>query len=221
MVTRKTSLATALMLSVLCIPAFARKRRKWPTVPCQKVFVTGSQVHEIAWALKGNGLENNLYKHTCLEPVPRPGAATAVLDLEWDPKFNPVGLAAQAAARRKEELENPDYFVTCSSFGGSVSCTDGEGNVLETNCDAAGYCTSYYGPGLGKLASELVDAWVMHLASTDAWVYLFSRQGHTLLYKNTGQGMYGWWGTLSRNMGCKHKGIEWHHFCKAPTALLP
>ena len=56
-----------LLIGLFCPCSFAKK---WNyDVPCQKVFVTGTQQHEIAWALKGQGLENNLYKNTCMQPV--------------------------------------------------------------------------------------------------------------------------------------------------------
>ena len=74
----KTSLA--LLLVLLCGSLSFGKKKDWD-VPCQKVFVTGTQLHEICWALKGEGLKNNLYRQTCMYPVADAARADAILDM--------------------------------------------------------------------------------------------------------------------------------------------
>lgn len=51
MIGRSTVLTgvVAVALMLFAVPAHA-KDKKWD-VPCEKVFVTGTQIHEVAWAL--------------------------------------------------------------------------------------------------------------------------------------------------------------------------
>lgn len=184
-------------------------------VPCEKVFVTGTQLHEIAWALRGDGLDNNLYKRTCMQPVSDAKDADAILDIEIDPKLVP------------NVNRNPDsagYWVNCSSDARGSFCSDSAGYMLMTNCSARG-CSSYYGPNPAIVLTQAVgDALRQWAGSTAAWGYLFSTKDHHLIWKYQGVGQ--WHMDLTKYSECpkEHKfsqrGPGKQQPCKEPTKLL-
>lgn len=218
---------TVVLFTFFLVPqAFSAKHKKW-NVPCEKVFVTGAQTHEIAWALRGAGLKNNLYRHTCQEPVAKASEAAAILDLEFNPDFSPANLSKE----QDERLDSPSYFVSCSTNGNGSFCSDSDGNILVTNCSDSG-CSSYYGPNPISTALDLVNAALTaHFARTSAWAYLFSAKHHRLLWKYAGikgTTIFTW------KSATWHDNLDWfsecperYHWpaghpgaCKPPTSLL-
>jgi len=214
-------IAIALLLVLYFCP-FASGKKKW-VVPCQKVFLTGTQKHEIAWALRGDGLKNNLYKNTCQQPVSDPAEADAILDIEYDPKQ----VVDEAARERREFYRNTqsnDYSVICSSTMGHSYCRDSQGYALYTDCTDRG-CSSYYGPDpvqeignvLFNVLDELSYKLDKHFEDTSAWGYMFSTKDHHMIWKY--EGMVGTWHyDLTKYAQCQHPLGK--PVCKKPTALL-
>lgn len=202
-----------LAMPLLFTSAGLAKKHHWK-VPCERVFVTGTQKREIAWALKGNGLKNNLYRNTCQEPVSDPSNADAILDIEYDEKIIEEHAAA-VTLKRRTDAQN--YYVTCRSDAAGYVCVDSEGYELDTSCKGAN-CTSSYGPSTYAVVDSLMQGLRNHIEKTMAWGYLFSVKDHKLLWKyesDTGA----WSIDLGKYSACKH--IWGTHFCKPPKALLP
>ncbi len=208
---------------MLAAAGAAQAKNKGPQIPCEKVFVTGTQVHEITWALRGTGLQNNLYKYTCQEPVARVEDADAILDLEWDPKFSPQSLARdrrEMLEEREKEMANGTVYVSCSSNAKGSVCTDSQGNMLESSCNSSG-CSTYAGPNsLLAIVGALATSYTEHLAATEAFVYLFSARDHKLIWKDQSIGT--WWDDLGHRAACNKRGAfeMYHGSCKAPTRTL-
>jgi len=206
-----------LSMLLFAVPACANNK-KWD-VPCQKVFVTGTQTHEIAWALTGEGLNNNLYRNTCMQPVSDASKADAILDVEIDPK---VAGATEARIRDRENaIVSGNYWVSCSSNRNGSSCSDSTGNMLVTSCNTHG-CSTYYGPNPLLVATNLlgdaISAWAERSAG---WGYLYDAKDHHLIWKYEGNGQ--WHADLATYSQCKKKAGQWgpYQHCKTPTALLP
>lgn len=190
---------TGLLIAVLCVgaSASAKENPKW-RVPCEKVFVTGTQKAAIAWALKGEGLKNRLYERTCQEPVPSPAQASAILDIE--PDQNLVE-ANEEKAGIKRDTGDGSYFVTCSSSLSGYYCEDSDGYVLSASCVGQN-CATYYGPDpLAQGLQALDQILEKHLLATDAWAYLFSTKDHKLLWKYEGAGV--WDFNLAKSSACR------------------
>ena len=100
-------------------------------MPCHKVFVTGIQTHEIAWALQGGGLENHLYKKRCMQPVADESNADAILDVELDPQV--AGTTEKRIRDRENAVGTGNYWVSCSSDGRGSYCIDSTSYALETS----------------------------------------------------------------------------------------
>lgn len=189
--------------------------KKWD-VPCQKVFVTGIQAHEIAWALQGEGLKNNLYKKTCMQPVEDASKADAILDIELDPKA--VGMTQQRIRNRETAVANGDFWVSCRSDPRGSYCIDSTGYSLETSCNARG-CSSYYGPNLGVTAVQLIgDALSAWAERSSAWAYMYSAKDHALIWKYEGLGT--WHADLTKYSECPKSAATYGQTCKSPKKLL-
>jgi len=209
-----TIILSVLFTLLLAFPLQA-KDKKWE-VPCQKVFVTGSQVHEIAWALKGDGLENNLYKKTCMQPVADASKADAILDVELDPKV------ARTTEKRIRDRENAvatgSFWVSCSSDSRGSYCIDSTGYALETSCNAHG-CSTYYGPDVAGTALQLIgDALSAWSEQRSAWAFMFSAKDHKLIWKYEGLGP--WHDDLTKYSECPKSAATYGRTCKTPKKLL-
>ena len=210
-----------LLLLLLCCPlSFAKK---WNyDVPCQKVFVTGTQQHEIRWALKGQGLNNNLYKETCLQPVADAAEADAILDIEFDPVAvaEQAGRKHQIAAYYNRQTSLDSYWVSCWSDRNGSYCHDSAGYALSTSCSDRG-CSSYYGPDASTLITDFIvnlgDMLLDKLDNASAWGYLFSAKDHRLLWKYEGKAGT-WHYDLTSYSRCPKKFGS--PACKKPKALL-
>jgi hypothetical protein len=217
---RKATLVAIGISFALAAPANAKKKYD---IPCEKVFITGTQTHEIAWALDGTGLKNNLYKHTCLEPVARPEDAQAILDIEIDPTVA-ASLDARIASRERA-LEDGAYAVTCSSNINGAECSDSAGNISVVSCDARG-CSSYYGPNPLVAVSNLIgDALVAWAGKSAAWAYLRDAKTHELQWQYTGVGE--WHDDIPQYSECHRRRKGWGTsfgpysvICAAPKKLL-
>ena len=208
--------AAVVVLLTLTTPAHA-KEKKWD-IPCQKVFVTGIQQHEIAWALKGEGLDNNLYKNTCMQPVSDASKADAILDIELDPEV--AGNTERRIQRRENAISSGDFWVRCNSDKHGSYCIDSAGYALETSCTDTG-CSSYYGPDPGialvRAVGDVLTAWIEQSAG---WAYLYSAKDHSLIWKYEGNGQ--WHYDLTKYAQCpKRAGTYGQGPCKKPKALLP
>jgi hypothetical protein len=207
----------AAILILIGLPIHAKKKEAG--VPCQRVFVTGSQAHEIAWALKGEGLKNNLYRTTCMQPVANASDADAILDVEPDPRLEGPLMDKRLMAR-ENSIASGDFWVSCNSTSSGSYCRDSMGYALETSCNERG-CSSYYGPDIsatiGDIVSILLQAWAVKV---DAWAYLFSAKDHKLIWKYEGDGRRNWHGTLTDDSGCPKRTGTSGHACKAPTQFL-
>ena len=196
-------------------PTLQAKPKKWD-IPCQKVFVTGTQIHEIEWALKGDGLDNNLYKSTCLEPVTEASKADAILDIELDPKV--AGATEGRIQDRENAIASGNFWVSCNSDVRGSYCIDSSGYALQTSCNDYG-CSSYYGPSVAVTAmqaiGDAISAWAERSAG---WGYLFSTRDHKLIWKYEGNGQ--WHYDLTKYSECPKD--PWHNgvTCKRPTKLL-
>lgn len=213
---KKAAFAFAFVLIILLptSPVHA-KDRKWD-VPCQKVFVTGVQRHEIAWALKGNGLENNLYKHTCMQPVTDASKADAILDVEPDPQIE--GMTEQRIRNRENAVASGNYWVSCNSDLRGSYCIDSTGYALETSCDARG-CSTYYGQEPVLPVLQLIgDALYAKIERSSAWAYMFSAKDHKLLWKYEGDGA--WHFDLAKYSECPKKAGTYGAACRNPKSLL-
>lgn len=194
-------------------------QKKWD-IPCQKVLVTGSQAHEIAWALTGDGLKNNLYKKTCMQPVSDASKADAILDIELDPKVsgNTEKRIDQRVQARESALVSGNFWVSCKSDMRGSYCIDSTGYSLETSCNESG-CSTYYGPNptltLVQMIGDAITAWVERSA---AWAYLFSTKDHTLIWKYEGVGQ--WHDDLTKYSRCPRSAATYGRTCKAPKGLL-
>jgi hypothetical protein len=172
-------------------------------IPCQKVFVTGEQKHEIAWALKGEGLKNKLYQRTCLEPVQDKSQATAILWLLYNPKLYPGKYAESMAG-------------TCKSTWDALTCYGSNGKTWQVTCDGLGNCSSFYGQSSGNLLIDWVE-------SSAALVFLYDVKTGRLLW-STGKSDGSTWNfDLAMAMECK-KGNAFSgrkNECTKRKALLP
>jgi hypothetical protein len=174
------------------------------------------QAHEIAWALKGDGLKNNLYRKTCMQPVADAGSADAILDIEFDPQV------AGATERRVRDRENAvavgDFWVSCRSDSRGSYCIDSTGYALETSCNERG-CSTYYGPNpvvpVLQLIGDALTAWV---EKSSAWAYMFSAKDHKLIWKYEGLGQ--WHYDLTKYSQCPKSAATYGQACKAPKKLL-
>ena len=200
------------------MPAYAGGKKY--DIPCQKVFITGTQTHEIAWALNGEGTDNNLYKHTCLEPVSKPEDAQAVLDIEMDPKI--AGALDARLAARERAVQDGTYSVTCSSGARGASCSDSAGNISVVSCSSRG-CSSYVGPNPLIVATNLIGDALVHWAEVSAgWGYLWNAKTHELIWKYEGDGQ--WHADLTKYSECKKRskwGTAPENMCVPPNSLLP
>ncbi len=204
-----------LLFGTLLDPPLTAKDKKWD-VPCQKVFVTGTQTHEIAWALKGDGLKNNLYKNTCMQPVANASDATAVLDIELDPQV--VGMTEKRIRDRENAVATGDFWVSCNSGNNGSYCIDSSGYALETSCNALG-CSTYYGPDLAVTSLHLIgDAIIARTELTSAWAYMFSAKGHKMIWKYEGLGQ--WHYDLTKYSECPKSAATYGRTCKKPKELL-
>jgi hypothetical protein len=210
----KLALMFAFALAVLSVAPLHAKEKKWD-IPCQKVFVTGVQTHEIAWALKGAGIENNLYKSTCMQPVADAAKADAILDVEPDPQI--AGMTEDRIRRREAAVSSGDFWVSCNSDLRGSYCIDSTGYALETSCNERG-CSSYYGqdPAI-SLLHVLGDALSAHLEQISAWAYMFSAKDHKLIWKYEGAGA--WHYDLTKYSECQKK-FGPDAPCKKPKSLL-
>jgi len=208
-------IAPALLVLALAALPLQAKDKKWD-VPCQKVFITGIQAHEISWALKGEGLQNNLYKRTCMQPVADASKADSILDIELDPAV--AGTTEKRIRDRGNAVNSGNYWVSCSSDRRGSYCIDSMGYSLETSCNAAG-CSTYYGPDFGvsvlHLIGDALSAWVER---SSAWAYMFSAKDHKLLWKYEGLGQ--WHSDLSKYSQCPKKFGTYGAVCKSPKELL-
>ena len=206
--------AFSFLFLVLASPLHA-KDKKWD-VPCQKVFIAGLQPHEIAWALKGDGLENNLLKKTCMQPVSDASKADAILDIELDPEI--AGITEQRIRDRENAVATGNFWVSCNSDSRGSYCIDSTGYSLETSCNERG-CSSYYGPNLGitavQLIGDAINAWVERSA---AWAYMFSAKDHKLIWKYEGLGQ--WHDDLTKYSECQRSASTYGRTCKKPKKLL-
>jgi hypothetical protein len=198
----KSAVVIALVLqAVVAAPLHAKEKRKKWDVPCQKVFVTGVQQHEIAWALKGEGINNNLYKNTCMTPVTNAADADAILDLEADPRM--AGQTERRIAAREAEMSSPDFWVSCSSNASGSYCYDSRGYMLQTSCNDSG-CSSYYGPNPGiVLVQAIGDLWMAKIEASAAWGYMWTAKDHRLIWKF--EGYSPWHYDLAKYSECDHK----------------
>jgi hypothetical protein len=162
------------------------------TAPCvRKVFVTGHQVHAIAWANK------HLAKETCMIPVDRIEDAEAILELEPDPKI--IGPVIPQVKHSSD-----DFWVNCSSDSKGSYCSDSEGNLLETNCSYGRnreiVCSSYYGPNPARAVGQVGYALMYKLFLQNvALAYVYDRNHH-LLWSFTGRKP--WETALAQGMKC-------------------
>lgn len=205
--------------SLVCVLLFTgllqAKDKKWD-VPCQKVFVTGLQAHEIAWALKGEGLQNNLYKKTCMQPVMDASKADAILDIEIDPQIS--GITEQRIRDREAAVAGENFWVSCSSDNRGSYCIDSTGYALETSCNERG-CSTYYGPDAVVTAMQLFgDALSAWIERTSAWAYMFSTKDHALIWKYEGLGQ--WHDDLTKYSQCPRAASTYGRTCKKPKKLL-
>lgn len=201
-------LAVALFAAV---PAFAKHAAK---IPCQPVFVTGTQPFAIAWANK------NLARDTdnCLVPVASPSAARAILVLRPDSRLTPPAAPPNP--------QPTSFWATCASAGGSINCVDADGNVLDVNCWPGGgggvSCASYYGPNPVVAVSRLLYALTeRHLARTVALGVLYLRANRHVLWHFDGAGVhnmfsvYGTWnGSIEASSACPKRWGTYGKYCK-------
>ncbi len=108
------------------------------------VYITGSQYNGVAWAYK------HIAEASCLVPTTDLSKADAILDIVSN-------TAPNSAA--DSEGQSDSIVVTCSSGIGSSSCIDSDGNELDTLCDGAGNCSSYYGPSPVAAALHGLAGW--------------------------------------------------------------
>lgn len=106
----------------------------------RNVYIVGTQYNAVVWAYK------HLSENTCLTPVQDPGRADAILQL-----YNPVADARQ--------YDSPSLTVSCTSSRNTSTCTDSDGNMMTTTCDAAG-CSSFYGPNPMHAVGQLLTSWI-------------------------------------------------------------
>jgi len=207
----KRAIALLVVLVGLAAPLQA-KEKQWD-IPCQKVFVTGIQAHEIAWALKGEGVENNLYKHTCMTPVSNVDDADAILDLELDQRM--AGQMERRIQAREAALSSPDFWVSCSSSLRGSYCFDSRGYSLETYCNVSG-CSSYYGPNPGIVLMQAIgDVLMAKLEASSAWAYMFTVKDHKLIWKF--EGYSPWHSDLAKYSQCPKKAGTYGQVCKKPA----
>jgi hypothetical protein len=190
-------------------PATAKPKGK---VPCQKVFVTGTQAYAVAWANK------NLAEKTddCIIPVASTGEAEAILVLNCNPKL--VGAADYPVCPGKpseQGAESSDFYVTCNSVGGFETCEDSDGNEYYSDCfwNRFGGISCSFGSGpspLHALSAALATA----LLKNSAWAYLFDKGTHKLLWSYKGTGV--WSGGIELDADCKHRVFQLvgPRFCK-------
>lgn len=197
-------------LSVAAIPACAKTG---PRIPCQTIFVTGTQPYAIAWANK------NLAKDTdnCLVPVASPSGAAAILLLRADPK---LVVNAKAASPQPGPV-----WASCASGAAGVHCFDSGGNVLDVDCwPAPGgvSCTSYYGPNPAVAIAQLLYALMArHLARTAALGVLYQRSSRRILWRFGGAGarnMFSvrgtWNGSIEASSACPKRWGTYGKYCK-------
>jgi hypothetical protein len=215
----KQSWLNAMVICVLALatPSAHAKTKRWD-ITCQKVFVTGIQQHEIAWALKGEGLENNLYKNTCMQPVADASEADAILDIELDPEV--AGNTERRIQEREDAIKSGEFWVHCNSDTNGSYCLDSAGYSLQTSCTETG-CSTYYGPDPGvafvHAVGDALSAWIERSA---AWAYMYSVKDHSLIWKYEGAGQ--WHFDLTKYAQCtKRAGTYGQGPCKKPKALLP
>lgn len=190
------------MLLATASAATARPR----TIPCERVFVTGTQTHEIAWALQGD----NLRRLTCMQPVRKPEEADAILDIEIDPKTS--GMTERRIRDREDAVASGNYWVDCRSDARGGYCLDSSGYALETACDSRG-CSSYYGPSGPTVALQAIgDALVSWSEQRSAWAYMFTSKGHELIWKYEGVGT--WRDDLQAHAQCQHKSFVMGRGCR-------
>jgi hypothetical protein len=185
-------------------------------LPCQRVFVAGSQTYAIKWANK------NLFQKTCMAPVADPSLATAILVLRPQP-------TSDDSAGTQDDA---NYWVNCSSFRGSIICNDSNGQTETTECyeDRFGGvdCSTYSGTMLSGFRDALEHAMTRNVANA----YLYDAKTHKMIWKYEGtfwdaqlmwdsacakKHRFGYWGPSSRGgvpngMSCDAK--------KLPKELL-
>jgi len=136
------------------------------------VYITGPDYSAVAWTYK------HLSDATCMTPVNNAAKADAILEL-----FPPsVGSRAQSSG---------PLTVSCESDPSGQSCIDSTGNEMDTECDASGDCSSYYGPSLVSAAGSLIDLWI-----SSSWSQASARlytPDYKLVWKSNGYKAKHWY----------------------------
>jgi hypothetical protein len=130
------------------------------------IYIMGSHYSAVVWAYK------HLAEWTCLTPVLDPAKADAILELYNFGDESP-----------RQSAESP-LNVSCSSNGDTSVCTDSDGNMMTTTCDASG-CGSYYGPNSAQEIGQALHAWIANASyQGEARIYT---PDHKLLWRSTDQ----------------------------------
>jgi len=130
------------------------------------VYIMGDHYSAVVWAYK------HIAEETCLTPVQDIAKADAILELY------------STDVPRSQPHDATQVSVVCSSNSNTSTCTDSDGNLMTTSCNANG-CSSYYGPDPAHEIGQAISSWIAN-ASYQGEARIFTVD-HKLLWRSTDQ----------------------------------